>query len=423
MIFNYNRAVEIPYGKNVLTFRPPEHVLGVLQCAQDAGRDIVLLMKEALTNPINKPRLSHALRSNKPRDVVVLVSDITRNIARYTEILTLLVAELVDAGIDEHNIEFIVAQGSHRNHTKEENRMLYGSLAEQFTFSPHDCRGECISLGKTSTGLEVEINRRACEAEFVIATGRIDFHYLGGFSGGRKTILPGIASYRTIRENHSKLKRDGVLVGELEGNIIAQEMQEAAQLFGIDYLVNVIETPACEPSAVVCGEAMSAFSEGVGQLLARREVAITQPADCAIIAAGGHPKDRTFFNGHRALNNCLAALKPGGAIILAVESSEGVGNERFRRCLVDHSFDELMQYPEARIELGGHRAFVTARILSDHTVYVVSQCDSSIVSQMKFIPVRDVDDGIEHLKRDYKDGYTAYVIPDSTGVLPVLQNS
>jgi nickel-dependent lactate racemase len=415
--------VEIPYGKKTLTFDPPRHVLGVLRHPEHAVRDAGSLMKDALMNPVNKPRLSHVVRSNKPRDVVILVSDITRNIARYSELLTFVVAELVDAGIDEHNIEFIIAQGSHRSHTPQETRSLYGSLVEQFTFSGHDCHGECVSLGRTSTGLEVEINRRACDAEFVIATGRIDFHYLAGFSGGRKAILPGIASYRTIRDNHSKLMRGGVFVGELEGNIIAQEMQEAAQLFGIDYLVNVVETPAGVPSAVVCGEAMNAFSEGVAALLTQREVIITQPADCAIIAAGGYPKDRTLFRGHRAMNNCLASLKPGGAIILAAESGLGVGNDRFQRYLVDHDLDELRQYPEDRIELGGHRAFVTAKILSDHTVYVVSQCDSSVVSQMKFVPVRDVEEGIGHLNRSFKDGYTAYVIPDGTSILPVMQRT
>jgi nickel-dependent lactate racemase len=415
--------VEIPYGKKTLTFKPPEHVLGVLKCKPHAGTDAELLMKETLLHPVNKPRLSRVLRSNKPRDIVVLVSDISRNMGHYSKILTLLVEELVDAGIDEQNIEFIIAQGSHRDHTADENRQLYGSLVEQFTFTPHDCRSDCISLGKTSTGLEVEVNKRACDAEFVIATGRIDFHYLAGFSGGRKAVLPGIASYRTIRENHSKLMRDGIHVGELEGNIIAQEMQEAAQLFGIDYLVNMIETPSGEPSAVVCGEAMSAFSEGVGQLLSRREVAITQAVDCAIIATGGYPKDRTFFKGHRALNNCLAALKPGGAIILAAESSEGVGQERFQRYLAENTLDQLKKYSEEQIELGGHRAFVTAKILSDHTVYVVSRCESSIVRQMKFVPVQDLDEGIEHLNRHYKNGYTSYIIPDGTGILPVVHRT
>ncbi len=398
-------------------------MLGVLQCEPHEGKDAELLMKEALLHPVNKPRLGRVVRSNRPRDVVVLVSDITRNIAQYSKILSLLVAELVDAGIDEQNIEFMIAQGSHRDHTAAENRLLYGSLVDQFTFTPHDCHGECVSLGKTSTGLEVEVNRRACDAEFVIATGRIDFHYLAGFSGGRKAVLPGIASYRTIRENHSKLMRDGVQVGELEGNIIAREMHEAAQLFGIDYLVNMIETPGGEPSAIVCGEAMSAFSEGVGQLLSRREVAIAQPADCAIIATGGYPKDRTFFKGHRALNNCLAALKPGGAVILAAESTEGVGQERFQRYLADNTLDQLKDFSEGRIELGGHRAFVTAKILSDHTVYVVSRCDSSIIRQMKFLPVHDIDEGIEHINRDYQDGYTSYIIPDGTGILPVVRRT
>ena len=122
-------------------------------------------------------------------------------------------SEIVDAGIDEKNIEFVVALGTHRKHTPQENKLLYEALFSDFRFSFHDCHNNLISIGRTSTGLEVQVNKRVRNADFVIATGKINFHYMAGFSGGRKAILPGISSYETIKSNHCKLRRDGVTLG------------------------------------------------------------------------------------------------------------------------------------------------------------------------------------------------------------------
>ncbi len=412
--------MELKYGRGSIGFEPGPGVVGVVEPRPADVRPVEDLLKQSFASPIGQDRLRAVLRRNKPGDVVIIVSDITRKIANYEEILKFLVAELVDGGIDEKNITFVVALGTHRVHTAEENKRLYGALLDNFDFLDHDCRGDVVLVGKTSTGLEVSVNRRVEEADFVIATGRVDFHYLAGYSGGRKSVLPGVASYETIRRNHSKLVRNGVFVARGQGNIIAEEMAEAARLLGIDHLLNVVETPQRETSMVFCGDSESAFNRAVDCLIEQRRSILAEPADCAVVSAGGFPNDRDFYHTHKAMNLAMLCLKPRGTIVLAGECGDGVGNEPFARLMTENDLDALLHYPEERIEVGGHRAFLTAKILKDHRVYACTGLDPDTVRRMKFTPVQSIDQGIDGARSEHGNDMKMVVVPNGGAVLPVF---
>lgn len=416
--------MELNFGEKTLDFKLSEHnMLGILECSDKDKRPLKEILKQSILNPIGKQRLIEILKRNKPRDLVIIVSDITRSIADYEAILTFLVSEIIDAGIDEDNIEFVVALGTHRNHTPDENRSLYGDLISNFKFSFHDCHHDLVSIGKTSSGLEVQVNKRVKAADFVIITGRINFHYLAGFSGGRKSILPGIASYETIRNNHCKLKREGIAPGKIESNIIAQEMDEAAGLFGVDYLVNVIETHNRHIASVFCGDPVHAHNKGIDDFKTGHISKITERADCVIVSAGGYPNDKTFFKGHKVLSNVANAVRRGGSIILVAECADGVGNPAFERYMVDHGIEELLEYPETNIEIGGHRAFKTSRLLKDHKIYVVSNIDTRLLSQMKFIPVKDIDSAVGLIRKVHGQDFKTYIVPDGRSIIATINGS
>jgi nickel-dependent lactate racemase len=413
--------MELQYGKGSVHIDFPEkNVRDVLQLKHTDCRPLHELLTESVTHPCGASRLSKLLRSNKPTDVVILVSDRTRSIAHYSEILTFLVGEIVDAGVDEKNIEFVVALGTHRAHTHEENSALYGALVSDFRFSNHDCHQHCVSIGTTSTGLDVQVNKRVRDADFVIATGKIDFHYMAGFSGGRKAVLPGIASYATIRNNHCKLRRAGVAFGALQKNIIAEEMAEAARLFGLGYVLNVVETSDNRTAHVYCGAPECAFAEGVAYFTTQRSVAVTEKVDCVIVSAGGYPHDKTLYASHKSLNSVVRAVDKGGAVVLVAQCCEGVGNEAFMRNMRENSCDTLLTCNENTIEIGGHRAFVTAQLLTDYKVYVLSDLDPDILEQMHFIPIRSVDECIKHLQREHGEHFRTYVVPEGRSILPVI---
>jgi len=415
--------MDLKYGHGSVSFEPPPGLIGVVEPKITAARPVETLLKESFSKPIGLGPLSKMLRANKPRDIVIIVSDITRKIANYEDILKFLVAEIVDAGIDEKNISFIVALGTHRRHRAEENALLYGRLCDDFAFLEHDCREDAVVIGRTSTGLEVGVNRRVAEADFVITTGRIAFHYLAGFSGGRKSILPGVASYETIRNNHKKLVRNGVFVGRIEKNIIAREMAEAAGLLGVDYILNVVENPNRETEMVFCGHQAHAFNEAVGYYIGQRKTAIDEPADCVIVSAGGYPGDKDFYHTHKAMNLAMLVLKDNGSIILVGQCAEGFGNDKFLRLMRENSIDGLVKFPEDKIEVGGHRAFLTAKILKRHRVYTWTDLNGKELEEIGFTPISSIQQGIDAVKKEQHNGFKALVVTDGQAVLPSLSGS
>jgi nickel-dependent lactate racemase len=415
--------MELRYGKGSISFEPPTGLLNVVTPGSPVVNPLDTLLKEGMTKPVGYSALKSVLRNNKPGDVVILVSDITRKIANYERILKFLAAELVDAGVNEKNISFVVALGTHRPHSAEENSLLYGGICDDFVVLQHDCYHDLTAIGKISTGLEVSVNRRVADADFVIATGRIGFHYLAGYSGGRKSILPGVAAYETIRNNHKKLLRNGVYVGDMRKNVIAQEMAEAAGLLNVDYLLNVVETPERETEKVYCGHPAHAFEAAVEYFTEKRRGWIPEAADCVIVSAGGYPNDRDFYHTHKSINLALFALKENGSIILVGQCGEGFGNEKFMRLMLEHKIDELLEYPEDKIELGGHRAFLTAKILKHHRVYACTDLDPSALRGMNFVPIEDIQKGIDAVKREWGDGFKTIVVSNGLEVLPSLNGS
>lgn len=412
--------MDLRYGKGMISIKTPPGFLGSLEPRVSAVRSLDILLKERFCQPVGQVRLKELIRKNKPGDIVIIVSDKTRKIANYEQILRFMLGELVDAGIDEKHIEFVVALGTHHAHSDEENRHQYGKLVGAFRFTQHNCHSELVSLGKTTTRLDVQVSRRVHDADFVIATGRVDFHYLAGYSGGRKSVLPGIASYETIRNNHKKLMRQGVCVGQLDGNVIAQEMAEACDLLGIDYLINVVETPDGDTAQLFVGHQTHAFHEAVQYFSRARQVSIREPADCVIVSAGGYPNDRDFYHTHKSINLAMSALKENGSIILIGKCQGGFGNEKFMELMLGNKVDQLVDFPEEKIDVGGHRAFLTARILKRHRVFAVTDLDAEMVRKIHFVPVESVEQAIGEVMKTYGDGMKTIIVPNGKAVLPLL---
>ncbi|MGD9379349.1 MAG: nickel-dependent lactate racemase [candidate division WOR-3 bacterium] len=412
--------MDLRYGKGSITIQTPPGFLGSVVPRVEMVKPASAILKDSFTNPVGKPLLRELIRKNRPADVVIVVSDRTRKIANYDAIIRFLVSELVDAGVQEQNIEFIVALGTHRPHRDEENRERYGTLVDDFRFTQHDCQRDLVSLGKISSGLDVRVNRRVQEADFVIATGRVDFHYMAGYSGGRKSILPGVAAYDTIRNNHQKLVRGGVWIGNTDGNIIAQEMAEAADLLGVDYLLNAVETPEGETAQVFCGHHVHAFQQAVEYLYTARRVRINAAAECVIISAGGYPNDKDFYHTHKSMNLAMATLKQNGSIILVGQCEEGFGNDKFMQLMLDNRIEDLLRYPEEKIDVGGHRAFLTARMLRSHRVYALTDLDPDKLRRIHFIPIESVAQGVEAAQKEHGRDMRTLVVPNGKVVLPLL---
>ena len=211
-------------------------------------------LKELFKNPINSPSLRDLIIQKEAKKILIIVNDITRP-TPYEVILPPLLDELDQIGIKKENIIFIVATGIHRSNSQEEIKEMFGeNVFSTYKFINHDCDDPHLKdLGKLKSGNKLWVNPIVSDIDFIITTGVIVPHYFAGFSGGRKSILSGICGRKTIEANHARMVSSDSRAGNLKGNPVHQEMQEAAEKVGVDFNINVVTNEHYEIIEIVAG--------------------------------------------------------------------------------------------------------------------------------------------------------------------------
>jgi nickel-dependent lactate racemase len=354
----------------------------------------------------------------KPKSLLVLLSDHTRLIPHYDLIMTVLCEELSSAGVECRNVHALIATGTHRPPTCEEREAMYGPrVFDEFNLYAHKCNQGCISLGKLSSGREAEVNQMLLTSDFTLATGKITPHYLAGFSGGRKAVMPGCASRETIARNHSLVTKRSNAPGKLEGNPIHQEMMETAALARIDFLLNAVPTPDEKIAGIVAGHWQQAWEQGVELCRKVWTAGYDGPADCVIASAGGHPLDINLYQIQRLLNNLEPAVKPGGTIVLLGRCTEGLGQEDFAHFLEYHTLREILDSPPEALTSEAHRAYATALVMEKCEVLLISSIEQPKAEAMKFKYMPDLAKAMEYLKAKHGRDFSCYVAPKGNSLL------
>ena len=287
--------IELKYGNSHIDLNLPEkNLLGVLELEKvDGIQDVQKACVDSLLNPIGSKKLSQIAKGK--RTAVIIVSDFTRGTpykGKNFNLLIPVIDELHKAGIKDEDIKFLVGTGAHRPHTDKENRDNFGDeILDNYEVISHECDKDCVSLGKLSTGNELMINKLVPACDVVVMTGLITTHYFGGYSGGRKGILPGVVARETIRRNHAMVLRPGVGLAKIKGSPISEEMGEAARKAGVDFLLNVVINDKKEIVKIVTGDLEQAFLKGAEACDQLYKVIVDEPADAVFACAGGYPKD------------------------------------------------------------------------------------------------------------------------------------
>jgi lactate racemase len=291
------------------------------------------LIRDALSRPIGKEPLSIALQSRKKGDVVIVVSDITRPIP-YSSFLQVLFKELDDAGVKKEEVLILIATGMHRPSTDLERRSMFGEEAMSYRMIDHfaDNENELLKLdGQSWSGAPVKLNKHYVNAGFKIITGLVEPHFMAGYSGGRKSVCPGLADLGTLRNFHgySFLSNPLARNGNLEGNPLHQEALSIARFAGVDYSLNVVLDNERNVAAAFAGSLEAAHQQAClfVKTCSCREV--TNRADIVITSSGGYPLDATFYQCVKGMVSCLPAVKEGGTILAFGGCSEGVGSEEY----------------------------------------------------------------------------------------------
>jgi len=372
------------------------------------------------------PALAQFRRNEK---VVIVTSDITRPTGSDLY-LPLLVQRLNEAGVRDREIEVIIALGIHRKQTESEQRRIVGELYGRIKVSDHDCDapGSLIYLGETSRGIPVEMNRTVAQADRLILTGAVTFHYFAGFGGGRKSILPGVSSRRSCMASHFSLLNPGegsgrhpaAVTGSLEGNPVHEAMLEACAMRPPDFILNTVLTPDKKILAVFAGNWREAHLAACRFYAKAFSYPIREKADLVVVSCGGYPKDINLIQAHKSMEYASRALKPGGVMILLAECRDGYGNATFFNWFGFASCGELESALRKRYEINGQTAWSVKEKAERFRIVLVSKLPPGEVGTMGMIPARTPGEALDLALPLLPEEFTAYLIPEGGTVLPVL---
>ncbi|MBI5095779.1 MAG: nickel-dependent lactate racemase [Candidatus Hydrogenedentes bacterium] len=423
--------LELPYGAATIQASMNwGHSLGTIAAADaPALAPLEAAVSEALEHPIGQAwNIYQIVRPGET--VALVVSDIFRQ-TRADQFLPILVNGLNRAGIPDDAMLITFATGVHRAPTPGEQRQIVGeSLYNRFAgrLFAHDPRDESNlrRFGVTSRGTEVRLNKRVFDCDRVIVTGAVVLHYFGGFGGGRKGVLPGLAAEDTISHNHSmNLDRDSdrldprVRIGALDGNPVAEDMLEGARMARVDYLVNTVLNSRSEIAGVFAGELVAAHRKAAEFAYRQFAVHIERQADLVIAAS---PGTRNFVQTHKSLFNAYQAMRPGGVIILLAECREGLGGDQFVKWLRLRDRPSVIAGLRERSEINGQTALSTLE--KAPSAIMVTELRDEEVMLLGARKARNLDEAMEmaRVRLDSalsgEPGY--YVMPSAPYTVPLL---
>jgi len=338
--------VHLPYGKNGLDVVLPDYADVFLPAHSPPVSDPNAAVREALLSPIKSRPLRELVR---PGDsVAVVISDITRP-APNRVIIPPILETLAGAGVPRERVKIIVGTGMHRPSTRDElETMLGAEVVEAYPIVDHVARDESTLafLETTKRGIEVWLNRDYLSASVKILTGFIEPHIFAGFSGGGKAVLPGVAGAKTILRNHSYeyLANPRSKWCVTDGNPIFEEARSVALASRPTFLLNVTQNERQEITGVFAGETAAAHDAGIAQAARQALTPVPHLFDIAVATNMGWAADLNLYQSMKGMSVGGEAVKPGGAIVLAAECAEGIGNDDFASILFSGpSFEALME--------------------------------------------------------------------------------
>lgn len=417
----------VPYGRGHLEFNLPEnHIAGVLRSGLNEyvpeceGTELV---KKALENPVGSEHLCK-LSEGKKR-IVIIASDHTRPVP--SRIIMPLMLDEIRRGNPDADITILIATGLHRATTMEELEEKFGSeIIKKEKIVIHDCDDEenLAYIGILPSGGRLIINRLAAEADLLVSEGFIEPHFFAGFSGGRKSVLPGIAGRETVVYNHnySFIASPCARTGITENNPVHVDMLYAAGRAKLAFIVNVVINSEHKPVYAVAGNYEEAHRAG-REFLKERCMVDAVPADIVVSTNGGYPMDQNIYQAVKGMTAAEATVRKNGVIIMVAASADGHGGKGFYKTFRDdksleHIMETFAACPPEKTAADQWQSQIFARVLMKATVIFVSECDEAVVRDMHMIPAKNVEEAMTAaIEIVNSRDYSVTVIPDGVSVI------
>ena len=422
------KTIPIPYYTSSLDLHVEEKNLLQVVTAKmhefDPGKSETELIYEALEHPIGSPRLRD-LAKGKDR-VVLVTSDHTRAVPSKLT-LPILLAE-IRQGNPQADITILIATGLHRATTEEEQRRMFGDaivdhekIAINNAFDP----SQFVHVCTLPSGADFNVNRLAVECDLLVTEGFIEPHFFAGFSGGRKSILPGICSQETVNENHSyrAISSPYANTGVLEHNPVHEDMLCAAWAVNVQFIFNVALNGEKKVIAAWAGDLEQAHAQGVAFI---RQWSQCPPisGDIVVTSNGGYPLDQNLYQSPKAVATAEACAGEDGVIIMCCSCADGMGGTHFEKLIQLGTVEEidsfLSKIPPKETIPEQWCPQIYARILKKHKVILVTTyLDHDAVRRANMIPASSPDEALEIAYGIKGRDAKVVVIPDGVSVLAV----
>ena len=418
--------IEIPYGKGTQPLTVEDSRLrGVLTPThtEHVDADQQELVREALANPIGSAPL-HEIAKGKNK-VVVITSDHTRPLPSSLT-LPLYLAE-IRKGNPDADITILIATGVHRSPTKEEMLSKYGpAIVENEKLLVHNANDDSslVFMATLPSGGELWLNKLVAEADLVVSEGFVEPHFFAGFSGGRKSILPGVAGRRTVLYNHnaSFIHARESRQGNLDGNPIHRDMAFAAETAKLAFILNVLLDGDKRIIAAFAGDSVKAHEAACALCRAQTSVPAVE-ADIVVTSNGGYPLDQNIYQCVKGLTAAEACVREGGVIILSAGLGDGHGGEAFYHWFADRKdADEVMRdivnVPAGETHMDQWQAQILARVQQKaFCIFVTEEVNRAMLEDMHMGWAPDMDTAMAMAGARIGVEASVTVIPDGVGVI------
>jgi nickel-dependent lactate racemase len=423
----------LKYGKGEVAFSVPEEQLLYELTGRErkAPTDLPAAYRHALDHPIDSPPLKELLKPGNK--VAIMVSDITRGWQRNAEVLPLLLEYLQAAGISYDDMTVIIAVGAHRQNTAEEFvELCSAGVCHRVRVVNHNAwdSSNMVYLGRTSRGTEVAVNRIVAEADRVILTGGVIYHYMVGYGGGRKSIMPGVSSLRTIQQSHMWAMQSEIGAGSsplaankmTKGNPAHEDMMEVAAFVKPDFIVNVVPNLEGDITGIFTGNWISAWLEATRMVDDIFGVEIHKQADIVIASAGGYPKDINLYQTQKTIDNAVYAMKPGGAAVILGECPDIDEPKEFFDWFKYPTFFEMDKAVRSNFLISGWVALRQLEYCRKGTIILLTRRENLELARKAGVhPVSSMEDALRlayEVCGTDKPGIT--IMPQGANTFPIL---
>ena len=419
--------LSLPFYKGHIEYNLPDEDINAILVSKAEEYKVTLseteIVRNALNNPISSVKLSELAKDKK--HVVIISSDHTRPVPSHIT-MPLLLEEVRKLNKDV-KITILIATGMHRATTHEELVAKYGEkIVNEETIVVHDAYidSDMTFKGILPSGGELWVNKLVDEADLLISEGFIEPHFFAGFSGGRKSVLPGIASKKTVLWNHNAkfIASKNARAGNLEDNPIHKDMLFAAKQAGLSFILNVVINGEKKVIEAFAGNLEDAHAYGCEKVL---EIARVTPVKSNIVLTtnGGYPLDQNIYQTVKGMTAGEACVNDGGVIIILSSCADGTGGEFFYKLLADEesaeaAYKKLNDVEPSDTEFDQWEAQILARILCKANVIIVTdKCDPSIITNMHIMHAYTLEEALEKAYALTSKEEQITIIPDGISVI------